>query len=370
MTMKDPYQVLGVPRSASEGDIRAAFRRLGKEHHPDRNPGDEDALRRFKEINAAYQILSDSQKRALFDRFGAAGLGAARGGGGGPSQGGGIDLGELNIDGIFGDLLDALGIRVGDRGDLQLEIELSFGEAAFGCSKTVSYDRVAACDDCSGTGAERGTELSSCSACGGRGRVRMQQGVFPIAVERSCSRCNGLGKTVQKTCKACSGVGLTSVKAEVLLEIPPGVEAGSTRRLEGKGNMVNNRRAGDLEVLVTVKPHEFFRRVGDNVVCSLPISFAQAVLGDEVEIPTMDGKGVLRVPPGTQSGTTLRVRGKGIPRRVMGGRGDQLVEVQVEIPTNLTERQKELIVLLAKELGESVQPHQRSFMEKLKDLFN
>jgi molecular chaperone DnaJ len=368
--MKDPYQVLGVPRNASESDIKAAFRRLGKEHHPDRNPDDENALQRFKEINAAYQILSDPQKRALFDRFGAAGLGAARAGGGGPFQGMPIDLNELNIDGIFGDLLDALGIRIGDRGDVQVEIEVTFVEAAFGCSKTVTYERVAACGECGGTGAERGSELATCSACNGRGRMRFQQGVFPIAVERTCNRCNGTGRTVMKACRGCGGVGFTTATSEVEVDIPAGVESGSVRRIEGKGNMVRNRRAGDLELLVRVAPHELFHRSGDNVVCTLPISFAQAVLGDEVEIPTLDGKGALRVPAGTQPGTTLRIRGKGIPKRVMGGRGDQLIEVQVEVPTNLTDRQKELVLELAKELGESVQPQRRTFMEKLKDLFN
>ncbi len=368
--MKDPYQVLGLTRAANDADIKGAFRKLGREHHPDRNPGDEAALQRFKEINAAYQILSDPKKRALYDRFGAAGLGAARAGGSGPFQGVPIDLSELNIDGIFGDLLDALGIRIGDRGDLQVEMELSFEEAAFGCSKTVRFDRVASCAECGGSGAERGTELATCTTCNGRGRLRFQQGVFPIAVERTCSRCHGSGRTAQRPCGVCGGVGLKSASAEVVVDIPPGVETGTTRRVEGQGNAVKNRRAGDLELVIRVKPHDLFRRSGDNVVCSLPITFSQAVLGDEIEIPSLDGKGVLRVPAGTQSGTVLRIRGKGIPRRIVGGRGDLLVEIQVEVPVNLTDRQKEKVLELAKELGESVQPQRRTFVEKLKDLFN
>ncbi len=367
--MKDPYDILGLPRNATEGDIKGAFRKQGKEHHPDRNPGDEQALQRFKEINAAYQILSDPKKRAMYDRFGAAGLGGG-GGSGSPFQGMPTDFSDLNVDGIFGDLLDALGIRVGDRGDVRVEIQLSFDEAAFGCTKTISYDRVTTCDDCSGSGGVPGSELSSCAACGGRGKVRLQQGVFPIHIERGCSRCQGSGRVVSEPCRTCNGVGLCSKRATLEVDIAAGVEAGSTRRIEGKGNLMKSRRAGDLELLVGVKPHQFFRRAGDNVLCGLPITFAQAVLGDEVEIPTLEGKGLLRVPPGTQSGTTLRVRGKGIPKRVMGGRGDQLVEVQVEIPTNLTERQKVLVEELAKELGEAVQPQQRTFLDKLKDLFN
>lgn len=366
--MKDPYEVLGLSRGATETDVKAAFRKLGKEYHPDRNPGDDLAAQRFKEVNAAYQILSDPQKRAMFDRFGAAGLGG--GGGGHPFQGMPVDFGDLHVDGIFGDLLDALGIRVGERGDLQLELQLSFEEAAFGCTKKVVYDRVVSCDDCSGSGGAPGSPIGACSACAGRGKVRFQQGVFPIVVERTCGRCEGTGRVVTDPCRACSGAGLRAKKVELDVDIPAGIEPGSTRRIEGQGNLMKGRRAGDLDLLVTVRPHQFFRRVGDNVACSLPITFAQAVLGDEVAIPTLEGKGTLRVPPGTQPGTTLRIRGKGIPKRVMGGRGDQLVEVQVEIPTNLTDRQKALVEELARELGEGVQPQQRSFLDKLRDLFN
>ncbi|MSP24865.1 MAG: molecular chaperone DnaJ [Myxococcales bacterium] len=368
--MKDPYELLGVPRTAAEGEIKGAFRRLAKEHHPDRNPGDDASARHFKELNAAYQILSDPDKRAMFDRFGAAGLGGARSGGAGPFGNVPIDLGELNIDGIFGDLLDALGIRVGDRGDIKVDIELSFSEAVFGCKKTVAFDRVASCVGCDGTGAAAGTEFSACASCNGRGRVRMQQGVFPIAVERACPACHGSGRVVKTPCETCSGVGLASVRAEVEIVVPAGVESGSTRTVEGQGSVVRGKRPGDVEVTVHVRPHELFRRAGDNVICTLPVTFAQAALGDEIEIPTLEGKGTLRVPPGTQPGTTLRIRGKGIPRRVVGGRGDQLVEVAVEIPVDLTDKQKELVMELAKELGEAVQPQRSTFVEKLRALFH
>jgi molecular chaperone DnaJ len=365
--VKDPYELLGVSRSATADEIKSAFKKLAAKHHPDKNPDDADASQRFKEINAAYQILSDPKKRAVYDRFGAAGLGGA--GAGGPFGGIPVDFGEIHVDGIFADLLEALGIRIGERGDVQLEAQVSFEEAAFGCSKTLSYERVVPCADCDGSGAARGSELGPCTACNGRGRVRYQQGVFPIAVERSCSRCGGQGRVVLTPCAACRGTGSHGKHEQIEVAIPPGVETGSTRRVAGKGNATRNRRTGDLEVVVRVKPHPLFRRSGDNVVCTLPITFPQATLGDEIEIPTLDGKGVLRIPPGTQPGTTLRVKGKGIPRRVVGGRGDQLVEVHVEIPTTLTDRQREIVVELSKELGESVQPQRRSFIEKLRDLF-
>jgi molecular chaperone DnaJ len=368
--VKDPYEVLGLGRSATPEEIKSAFRKLGAKHHPDRNPGDDGAVQRFKEINAAYQILSDPRKRAMYDRFGAAGLGAARAAGSGPFQGVPIDFSDVNIDGLFGDLLDALGIRFGERGDLQHEVSVTFEEAAFGVIKTIDYERVAACAACGGNGAQPGTKLDKCGHCSGRGRLRFQQGVFPIAVERSCPHCNGTGSVVTSACKECRGVGLRTAREKLDVSLPPGIESGSTRKVEGKGNILKNRRAGDLEILVRVEPHAFFRRSGDNVVCSLPVTFAQAVLGDEIEIPTLDGKGNLRVPAGTQPGTMLRVRGKGIPKRVTGSRGDQLVEVQVEIPTELSDRQKALVMELAQELGESVQPQRRTFMEKLRGLFS
>ena len=219
--------------------------------------------------------------------------------------------------------------------------------------------------------ATSGTELEPCSACNGRGRVRYQQGMFPIAVERTCARCHGSGRVVVTPCEDCGGAGLRSSAHSVEVTIPPGVEDGATRSISGMGNATRTgRRPGSLEIGVRVKPHDFFQRVGDNVICNLPITFPQAALGDEIEIPTLDGKGFMRVPPGTQPGTVLRVRGKGIPRRHLGGRGDQLVEVQVEVPTDLSDRQKELIAELADELGEAVQPQQRTFMDKLRSLFN
>jgi molecular chaperone DnaJ len=369
--VRDPYDILGVDRSATQDEIKSAFRRLASQHHPDKNPGDDGAHHRFQEINAAHQILSDPQKRAAFDRYGAAAMGSAAAQPGNPFAGAGFDVADLNIDGIFGDLLGALGIKVGDRGVLQKEVKITFEEAAFGCTKEIKYERVEGCEGCGGSGSAPGSATERCPACGGRGRVRFQQGVFPIAIERPCSRCHGGGRIVVNPCTTCRGAGLVGGRVRTIeVTIPPGVENGTTRVVERGGNVIRpDRPAGELELTIRVSPHEFFRRAGDDVVCALPITFAQAALGGELEIPTLEGKGKLRIPPGTQPGSVLRVKGKGIPRRVSGGRGDQLVEVTVEVPTQLTASQKELIAQLAQDLGENVQPQQATFMEKLRSLF-
>lgn len=368
--VRDPYEVLGVDRSATQDEIKSAFRRLAGQHHPDRNPGDDGAPERFKELNSAYQVLSDPTKRAAFDHFGAAGIGDT-GPMGNPFAGGmPFDVSNLNFDGIFGDLLGALGIKTGDRGNLQKELKISFEEAAFGCTKDITYDRVEPCGDCSGSGAAPGSAMERCSACGGRGRVRFQQGVLPIALERPCSRCRGTGRVVTVPCASCRGAGLVAKPRTIEVTIPAGTENGAERIVEHGGNVAQpDRPAGALELVIRVAPHPFFRREGDDIVCALPVSFPTAALGGELEIPTLEGKGKLRIPPGTQPGTVLRVKHKGIPRRVRGGRGDQLVEVTLEVPTDLTSKQKELVAELGRALGEEVQPQQATFMEKLRSLF-
>jgi molecular chaperone DnaJ len=366
--VQDPYDVLGLDRGCSVDEVKSAFRKLAQRFHPDKNPGDDQAQQKFKEINAAYQILSDPEKRAMFDRFGSGGLGGGDGVGAGFDF---VDLGNLNMDGIFGDLLRGFGIRTGgDRGELKKEIVVSFEEAAFGTEKELTYERTEACKECHGSGSEEGHPREMCPACMGRGRVRFQQGILPVAIERTCSRCHGTGKLVTHPCATCRGAGILSVSRTVTVSIPPGVEHGSTRTVEGGGNVSRADRApGDLELVVSVAPHPFFKRVGDDVVCTAPISFVQATLGGEVEVPTLEGKGKLKVPAGTQPGSVLRIKGKGIPRRTRSGRGDQLVEVTVEVPTALTARQRELMEALAKELGDEVQPQQKTFVEKLKDFF-
>ncbi|HVU00623.1 MAG TPA: molecular chaperone DnaJ [Polyangiaceae bacterium] len=362
--MRDPYETLGVGRSATETEIRSAFRKLAAEHHPDRNPGDPAAQTRFTELNAAYQILSDSQKRAAFDRFGPSIFDRT---GGAPDF---SDLGSLGLDGIFGDLLGAFGIRTGDRGDLRQRLSITFEEAVLGCSKDVTYQRLDACKRCSGSGGEPGTRVSSCGACGGRGKVRFQQGVLPLAIERPCSACRGTGRVPLVPCSECTGKGLVTVSRTLEVAIPAGVEDGATRVIEGGGSRTRaDKPAGDLEILVQVQPHPFFKRDGDDLVCSVPISFVTAALGGEIEVPSLTGKAKVRVPPATQPGSVLRMKGKGAPHRYRGGRGDQLVEVALEVPTELTPRARQLIEELGAELGEDVQPQQRTFVEKLRGLF-
>lgn len=369
--MKDPYEVLGIDRSATQDDIKGAFRKLAAKHHPDRNPDDPGASQRFKELNAAYQILSDPKKREMFDRFG---VGDGTRAPGANPFGGGVpfDFSEINIDGIFGDLLGALGIKVGQAAPLQKEVKITFEEAAFGCTKELTYERVEPCTDCTGSGSAPGSSPETCGACRGRGRVRVQQGVLPIALERPCAPCRGSGRIVKDPCKSCRGAGLIAKERTIEITIPAGVENGATRLVERGGNYTRPERgAGDLELIVRVTPHEFFRRVGDDLVCSLPISFPQAALGGDLEIPTLDGKGKLRIPPGTQPGTILRVRGKGVPRRMMSGRGDQLVEITIEVPKALDDHQRRIIGELAQALGNKIQPSepQPTFMDRLKSLF-
>ena len=371
MPQRDHYEVLGVRRDATPEEIKSAFKRLAAQYHPDRNQSDPTASERFKELNLAYQVLSDPNRRNLYDRFGhRAEEPGSPFGGSGPFPGGFVDISDIAIDGFLGDLLGVFGVGRGDKGDLKLELSLSFEEAAFGCDKQLRYERVVMCGDCQGSGAAIGTIPEPCSACNGRGRVRFQQGIFPIAVERTCSRCHGTGKTVRSPCAACRGSGLVTKTDTLRVNIPAGIDHGATRLVGGAGNKPRaDKPAGDVEITLTVRPHPFFKRIGDDVVCAVPLTFTHAALGGDVDVPTLEGKGKLRVPPGTQPGTVLRIKGKGIPRRGGLGRGDQRVEVSIEVPTKLTLRQKELLEELARELGEDVQPQHKTFMGKLRDLF-
>jgi molecular chaperone DnaJ len=370
-SQRDHYEVLGVGRNATPEEIKAAFRRLASVHHPDKNPNDPQAAARFKEINAAYQVLSDPQRRQLYDRLGhRAEEPGSPFGAGGPFAGGVVDISDINVDGFLGDLLGVFGVGRGDRGDVRLDLAIGFEEAAFGCEKTVEYERVVLCGDCRGNGSAPGSRPEQCPACNGRGRVRFQQGILPIAVERTCSRCRGSGKVVTDPCKTCRGAGLVASPHKLEITIPAGVEHGAARIIAGAGNKPRpDRPAGDLEITISVKPHPFFKREGDDVVCTVPIGFTVAALGGEVEVPTLDGKAKLRVPAGTQPGAVLRLKGKGIPRRAGIGRGDQHVAIGIEVPTQLTAKQRELLTQLAKELGEDVSPVEKSFMDKLRELF-
>jgi molecular chaperone DnaJ len=363
--VRDPYEVLGVDRDSTTAEVRAAFRRLAAQHHPDRNPGDPEAQARFAEVNGAHQILSDPQKRAAYDRFGPA---AFRAGG----VDGGVDFSGLEgLEGLFGDLLGAIGIRTGNRGDLRKPMQLTFEEAALGCTKDLTYTRADTCQRCRGDGGEPGASIEACKNCGGRGRVRLRRGSFALPIERACGRCRGTGQTPTVRCSDCRGRGLSDQERTVSVDFPAGVVSGSTRIVPRGGSRPRpDRVAGDLEIPVQVAPHPFFRRQGDNVLCTVPISFTQAALGGEVEVPSLLGKVKLRIPPATQPGHVLRLRGKGIQHRRRSGSGDQLVEVQIEIPNSLTQRARKLIEELGEELGETVHPQQRSFLEKLRRLFD
>jgi molecular chaperone DnaJ len=371
MLQRDHYEVLGVRRDATPEEIKSAFKKLAAQYHPDRNQGDPTAHDRFKEINLAHQVLSDANRRTMYDRFGhKAEEPGSPFGGGGPFPGGFVDISEIAIDGILGDLLGVFGVGRGDKGDIKQSLDLSFEEAAFGCEKQIRYERVVACADCRGSGAAPGTVPEACNACSGRGRVRFQQGIFPIAVERTCSRCRGTGRTVRHACSTCRASGLITATDTLQVTIPAGIEHGATKLVSGAGNKPrSDKAAGDLEITIGVSPHPFFKRAGDDVVCAVPLTFTHAALGGEIDVPTLDGKGKLRVPAGTQAGTVLRIKGKGIPHKGGLGRGEQRVEVTIEVPTKLTLRQRQLLEELAKELGEDVQPQQRTFMNKLRDLF-
>jgi molecular chaperone DnaJ len=368
---RDHYEILGVQRTATADELKVAFRKLAVQYHPDKNPGDPSAGVRFKEINASYQVLSDPQRRAMYDRFGHR---AEEPGSpfstGGPFAGGVVDISDIAFDGILGDLLGVFGVGKGDKGDIKRELEVSFEEAAFGAEKQMRYERVTPCADCRGNGSAPGSVPETCSACNGRGRVRFQQGLLPLAVERTCSRCRGAGHIVRDPCSGCRGSGLVTSTNTLAVTIPAGVESGATRLVEGGGNRPRaDKSPGDLEITINVRPHPFFKRAGDDVVCTVPITFTQAALGAEIEVPTLEGKGKMRVPAGTQPGATLRIKAKGVPHRGGLGRGDQRVEVMLEVPTQLTASQRALLEQLAHELGEDVQPQQRSFMERLRDLF-
>ncbi len=371
MAERDHYETLGVAKGASPEEIKAAFRKQASIHHPDRNPDDPKAGTRFKELNAAYQVLSDPQRRAMYDRFGhRAEESGSPFASNGPFAGGVVDFSDLAVEGILGDLLGVFGVGRSDKGHLKRELEVTFEEAAFGTTKSMTYARIVSCGGCHGSGSAPGHAPDRCGTCSGRGRVRLQQGLLPIAVERMCPQCKGRGAVIVHPCHSCKGSGLVTQEAEIDVTIPPGVDHGAMRVVAGAGNRPRpDKPAGDLELEIHVAPHPFFRRAGDDIVCTVPLAFTHAALGAEVVIPTLDGKGKLRVPAGTQPGTTLRVKGKGMPKRTGVGRGDQRVEVSIEVPTSLTDRQRELLELLAQELGDEVQPQRKGFMDKLRELF-
>lgn len=359
----DYYEILGVSRSASLDEIKRAFRKLALECHPDRNPGDAAAEVRFKELSEAYSVLADDEKRRRYDRMGHAAFQAGRGDN--PYER--VDFGSISeiLEGLFGDFFGNRRTRAG--GDIELDLEISFEEAALGAEKTIEVSRQQACDECGGSGAAPGTKVSRCPACAGRGEVRYQRGFF--SVSRPCATCGGTGKRIEKPCPACAGDGVVPKSEEMAVKVPPGVEDGSIRTVKGAGERGKGAAPGDLHVRIRVKPHPLFTREGADVHVTVPISFPEAVLGAQIDVPTLEGKVKMRIPSGTQSGKIFRLRGKGIS--VMGGygKGDELVKVVVEVPEKISKRQRQLIGELAAEMGEEVHPQQKSFLDKLKALF-
>ena len=373
---RDYYEVLGVSKGASEDEIKRAYKKLARKYHPDMNPGDKEAEEKFKEVNEANEVLSDPEKKARYDQFGFAGVdpsyGAGAGGAGGWS-GGGFDFGDLGD--IFGSFFGG-GFGGGQRRNpnapqrgesIRVSVTVSFTEAAFGCEKEVSVERSEQCPTCKGNGCAPGTTPEVCPDCHGSGVVQVQQrtpmGVF--ASTRPCQKCRGTGKIIHQPCRDCGGQGSVRKRKTIKINIPAGIDDGQTISLRGQGHAgKNGGPSGDLLVTVMVKPHEIFRRDGTSVFCEAPITYAQAVLGGTLEIPTIDGKVKYDIPEGTQTGTVFRLRGKGIPAINGRGRGDQYVTVTIETPQNLNKEQKEALKKFSDLLGESNYEKRRSFFKK------
>ena len=377
---RDYYEVLGVSKGATDEEIKKAYRKKAKQYHPDLNPGDKTAEAKFKEANEAYEVLSDKDKRARYDQFGHAGVDpnfGAGGPGGGFGGFGGFDMGDIDLGDIFGSFFGG-GFGGGSsrarsgpmKGDtLRASVSISFEEAAFGCEKEISIERVEQCDTCRGTGCEKGTTAEVCPDCRGTGMVqqRRQTPLGFMSTSAPCGRCGGKGRIIHQPCKACHGSGQLRRRKTLKVTIPAGIDNGQTISLRGQGNAGRNGGpAGDLLIVIAVRPHEIFRREGTSVLCEAPITFTQAVLGAELEIPTIDGKVKYSIPEGTQSGTTFRLKGKGIPGLNGRARGDQYVTVYIETPRNLNREQKEALRKFSDTLGESNYEQRKSFFGKFK----
>ena len=365
---RDYYEVLGVARAATDQEIKSAYRKLALQFHPDRNPNNPDAEEKFKEASEAYAVLADGDKRAAYDRYGHAGLGGA-----GVSQG--FDANDLSD--IFGDFFGLGDIFGGgtrkrsrtQRGaDLREDINLEFEEAVFGTETKVTVRRHESCEECRGSGAAPGKAPVTCRSCTGRGQVRYQQGFFSIA--RTCPTCQGTGSVITDPCAKCKGEGRVLRQRTVDAKVPAGVEDGTRIRFSGYGEGgLHGGPPGDLYVVLHVKEHPFFEREGNDLHCVIPISYAQAALGAEISVPTLEGEQVLKVPDGTQSGTTLRIRGKGVPVLSGHGKGDLFVEVRVQTPSKLNKRQRELLQELKGLTHVENRPQRRTLLGKVKDIF-
>ena len=387
---RDYYEVLGIGKNATDAEIKSAYRKLAKKYHPDLNPGNKEAEEKFKEVNEANDVLSDPQKRQRYDQFGFAGVDpnytAANGGGAGGFGGGfgGVDLGDIFGDifgGGFGGGFSGFGGGSSTRTanaprkghDIQASVILTFEEAAHGCSKKITINRQDTCPDCGGTGAAKGTSPETCPDCGGRGYVVTQQRT-PFGVMQSqqpCSHCGGRGTIIRNPCKTCRGTGKTAARKSLEINIPAGIDDDQNIALRGQGDAGSNGGpAGDVIVHVTVKADPMFERDGYDVTIHVPITFSQAVLGDDVEVPTVDGRIVQHIPEGTQSGTKFRLRGQGIQYLNGRGRGDQYVIVDVEIPKKVTRAQREALKAFEDSMKEDNYEKRKGFFKNLRDRFS
>ncbi|HDZ55717.1 MAG TPA: molecular chaperone DnaJ [Pseudomonas xinjiangensis] len=376
MAKRDYYEVLGVERGTSDAELKKAYRRLAMKFHPDRNPDDKGAEDKFKEANEAYEVLTDPNKRAAYDQYGHAGVDPNMGGGAGGFGGGGANFSDIFGD-VFGDIFGGAGgagrgrSSVQRGSDLRYTLELDLEEAVRGTSVTIRVPTLVSCKTCDGSGAKKGTQPVTCTTCGGHGQVRMQQGFF--SVQQTCPRCHGTGKMIADPCGDCRGHGRVEEQKTLSVKVPAGVDTGDRIRLGGEGEAgVNGGPAGDLYVVVSVREHKIFQRDGKNLYCEVPINFADAALGGELEVPTLDGRVKLKIPEGAQTGKLFRLRGKGVTPVRGGSAGDLLCRVAVETPVNLTKRQRELLGELRETLeveGSDQSPKAKSWFEGVRNFF-
>ena len=365
---RDYYEVLGVLRNASEGQISEAYRKLAMKHHPDRNPGDEEAIAKFKEAAEAFEVLSHQDKRARYDQYGFAGLG-----GGMPQFHDVGDIfqafGDILGGGLFGDLFGGGRQGRAHRGaDVYAEVALDLFEASTGTAKVIHFHRHERCETCKGLGAKPGSKVESCRYCGGRGRVVQSTGVFSI--QTTCPSCHGEGRVIREACGDCRGSGYVPKRATRKVDIPAGIEEGSRLRLGGEGEpSPDGGPPGDCYCLIHIREHVLFQREGKHLLCQVPISYAQAALGAKIEVPSLDGREIVEIPPGTQSGDSFNLRGKGMPELRSRNRGDLVVQVHIEVPKKLTPPHEELLRQLAEMENTHVSPKRKSFFDKLKDYF-
>lgn len=379
MAKRDYYKVLDVARNASEADIKKSYRRLAMKYHPDRNPGDREAEEKFKEAKEAYEVLADAQKRAIYDQHGHDGIEASRQGGGpgGPGGFGGQEFGDIFGE-VFGDIFGGGGGRRGGRSqafrgaDLRYELELDLHQAVFGHQAEIEVPRLLECETCGGSGAAKGSSPVTCDTCGGSGQVRISQGFFQL--QQTCPRCRGSGRTVKNPCDTCLGQGRVRRTRKLSVKVPAGVASGDRIRLGGEGEAGRNGGpAGDLYVEIAVRDHPIFERDGEHLSCEVPVSFATAVLGGSVQVPTLEGDVVLKIPPETQSGRVFRLREKGVKPVRGGPRGDLFCRVVVETPVKLTAEQRDLLRRFDESLrsdGREHTPREEGFLEGVKRFFS